>query len=249
MRTVDHPPRQSEPHTLIDTTILEPVRESMPVLAPPSRPVSFDIVLVTLCPPGPEVIARRATNVPRTVRGIHGVSFEWGSHSEGAIYLAQNILNAFVPPRSDGRTAAVVKGGVASATAIDHAQDFARRFLFTAKPNTTISATSVRSWAAELGVALTPQPEPAEHHVEPTRALSRLLHELLPAPRSFDINPYVPILQALVSNATGSAQHAPKMTRAIAMKLVRQLRVDGFSGAGADVAKSINNPDSPPQPR
>lgn len=90
-----------------------------------TAPQCFDVVLKRVpklqClnpgDPAPTLAPESFTNVPRSVVSHSPDGFEWGDGDRGSADLALNILNAFVPPNTDGLPAVDCFRGHCSTTA------------------------------------------------------------------------------------------------------------------------------------
>lgn len=90
-----------------------------------TTPQRFDVILKRvpklqrLNPgdPAPTITPEPSTNVPRSVVSHSPDGFEWGYGGSGPADLALNVLNAFVPPGTDGLPPVKCFRGVCSKTA------------------------------------------------------------------------------------------------------------------------------------
>lgn len=88
--------------------------------------------------------------VPWTVSTMTSPAYDWGVNNLSAQHLAINILNAHVPPESDGVPSEVMAAGRASKFAADYYQAFAREFLAAVPSSGGIIPTrAVEDWVQE----------------------------------------------------------------------------------------------------
>jgi hypothetical protein len=108
-----------------------------------TQPIDYDIELTR---------TREAcvvTNVPWTVIQHSPEGFEWGYAGSAPADLALNILNAFMPPGSDGQPPIKCWQGYCSYTAMVLHQHFKDAFIYSAdRSGTTISANTIKNWLA-----------------------------------------------------------------------------------------------------
>lgn len=90
---------------------------------------------------------RAMANIPRTCEIHSPDGFEWGYGGSGPADLALNILNAFVPPDSDGRKSTICRKGTCSYTADSLHQQFKSDFIAgMPEEGGTISGDAIREW-------------------------------------------------------------------------------------------------------
>ena len=88
-----------------------------------TKPYEFDVVLKR------NEDGSASTNVPHSVISHSPDGFEWGYGGSGPSDLALNILNAFIPPNTDGAKPVNCHKHQASKTAYVLHQNFKRKFL------------------------------------------------------------------------------------------------------------------------
>lgn len=122
-----------------------------------TEPFTADVVLRRVG--NPEAVGGCTTNVPHTVIWHSPTGFEWGYGGSGPADLALNILNAFVPPGTDGVEPWEInsvgnKRGICSATAGRLHQDFKRDFIAgMPREGGTIPAQEIRDWIERQNIA------------------------------------------------------------------------------------------------
>ena len=98
-----------------------------PALTTISEPMQFDVVLTREGPK--DGIGGARSNVPWSVIDHSPTGFEWGYGGSGPADLALNILNAFIPPGTEGEDPVECHQGKCSATAARLHQEFKWEFL------------------------------------------------------------------------------------------------------------------------
>jgi len=113
-------------------------------LAVIDEPMFFDVVLKR---DGADTSGEAITNVPWSVIWHSPDGFNWGYGGSGPADLALNILNAYVPPGTDGLESVKCYQGECSATASYLHQEF-KREIIAAIPvsGATIYAETIHSW-------------------------------------------------------------------------------------------------------
>ena len=105
------------------------------------EPMLFDVILSR------GLDGKPYTNVPRSVIWHSPDGFEWGYDGSGPADLALNILNAFLPPGSDGHKPQMCFKGKCSRIAAVLHQDFKRDFIATTPMmGGTIVAAKIMAW-------------------------------------------------------------------------------------------------------
>jgi hypothetical protein len=117
-----------------------------PVLEPVTQPYSGEVVRVWR-DGDPEAPGPCEASVPWSVIWHSPDGFNCGYGGSGPADLALNILNAFVPPGTDGHDPVRCHRGFASQTAADLHQAFKRDFIAGMDPaGGTIRADMIRDW-------------------------------------------------------------------------------------------------------
>lgn len=92
------------------------------------------------------------TNVPRSVIHHSPDGFEFGYGGSGPADLALNIMNAYIPPGTDGLPPVDCFKGQCSATAWRLHQEFKREFIEgRPRDGATLSSDGILSWLVDAG--------------------------------------------------------------------------------------------------
>lgn len=115
-----------------------------PTLVELSKPLVFDVVLKR---DGNDTTGEVITNVPWSVIDHSPTGFNWGYGGSGPADLALNILNAFVPPGTDGLEPVRCYRNTCSRTAQRLHQQFKWEFIASMDvAGGQISANAIRDW-------------------------------------------------------------------------------------------------------